>query len=136
MSARFKDLQVSRFAEEGAELELVDPAGKRTGWKWRLRGTDAPSMQALALGHRRRRLEQLARTGEDRVDPATFDEEALEQMVAATLSWEGCELEDGVPFECNPPNVRAALAEKWIREQVAEFIRKRANFLHRSASAS
>lgn len=134
--ALFKDLQLSRGAEDGAVLELLDPVSREpTGWKIRLRGADAPTLQAVKLEQRRRRLEQLAKQGHDRVDPAEFDEDLLELLVAATIEWCDVELEPGVPFECTPLTARAAYGEKWIREQAAEFVSRRANFLPRSASA-
>jgi hypothetical protein len=135
VTAKFKDLQLSKFAEEGAELEIRDAAGAPTGWHWRLRGLDAPELRQLQLAQRRHNLELLAK-GNERVDPSLRDEQTLELLAAATMAWRGCEMEAGVPFECTPSNVRAALAETYIREQVADFINTRANFLPRSASAS
>lgn len=134
---KLKDMQYSRRAEEGSVLEIVDPVTREpTGWKIRLRGSDSPTLQALQLDQRRRRLEQLARQGHDRVDPSMFDEDTIEMLVAATISWEGVELEDGMPFDCTAVNARAAYGERPIREQVTAFISSRANFSPRSASAS
>lgn len=134
---RLKDSQYSRIAEEGRVLELLDPVTKEpTGWKITLRGSDAQTLQQLQLEQRRRRLEQMAAQGHDRADPAVFDEDTMEMLVAATLGWTGVELEADVPFEFTAHNARAAYGEKWIREQVSAFITRRANFSPRSASAS
>lgn len=132
-----RSFEYRRVAEEGVRVPLLDPVtGEATGAALTLRGRDAPTLKAIELEQRRRRLEQLARDGIDRVEPQQRDEEELEMLVAATVGWEGLELDgEAVPF--------SAEKARWFYtefpcflEQARLAIVKRANFSPRSASGS
>lgn len=133
-----KTLDVQAAAEAGVEVSLVHPVtGEPLGISIRLRGADAPSYRAVLLEQRRRRIEQLAKSGADRVDPAQLDEESIELLAAATLGWsEGFALE-GAPFDYSSANAVTLYRRfPWAREQAAAAISNRAFFLTRSAEGS
>lgn len=132
-----RDYEFRRVAEEGVSVPLLDPVtGEATGAALKLRGRDAPTLKALELEQRRRRLEQLARDGVDRIEPQQRDEEELEMLVAATVGWEGLALDgEAIPF--------SAEKARWLYtefpcffEQARVAVVKRANFSPRSASGS
>lgn len=132
-----RKFEYRRVAEEGVDVPLLDPVtGESTGMKVKLRGRDAPTLKALELEQRRRRLEQLARDGLERADPQQRDEEELEMITAATVGWDGLEL-DGEPVAFSAEKARWFYTEfPCFLEQARLAIIKRANFSPRSAQGS
>jgi hypothetical protein len=52
-----------------------------------------------------------------------------DQLAATTVSWIGIE-ENGTPVECTPENAaRVYYEHPWIKEQVADFVSREANYL-------
>src|SRR5678815_2274019 len=65
-----------------------------------------------------------------------LDNDLLEIYAACTLGWYGIAV-DGVDLPCNKQNALLVYKRfRWVVDQVADFIRDRANFLRSSASDS
>lgn len=124
-------------AEEGRWLTLRDPeSGKDLPVRIRLKGADSQAWRDTHLEQRRRRLDEMEKSGRARIDPAQADAEDIERLVAVTVQWEGID-RNGAEWPCTPANVRE-LYVGWpeFRAQVVAFLATRANFLPRSASGS
>jgi hypothetical protein len=125
--------KVSAAAEQGAVLELKDPAGDTA-----LKADGTPVTITLA-GTESKRWRKARNTIGDKFlkasrpgGKATTMEEAIAdqafQLAAVTLAWDGIEL-DGQSIECNPANAKRVYIESdLIREQVDAFVGDRRNF--------
>lgn len=137
-----KSLDISRFdarqgAEEGRWLTLQDPeTGAPLPIRILLKGGDSQAWRDKHLEQRRRRIDEMEKSGQSRIDPARVDEEDVERLVAVTAQWEGID-RDGVDWPCTPEHARE-LYTGWpaFRAQVVMFVAHRANFYPRSASSS
>lgn len=122
-------------AEEGAELVLLHPQTREpTDIVIRLRGEDSEAYQTQVREFQRKKLDQARRTRRVTATPEEIEAEALELLVVATIGWNDSLTRDGQPYPYTPANARRLYEQfPWIREQVDEFVRERANFLPRSA---
>lgn len=130
-------LDTRRGADNGFDVQIRHPeTDKPIGTVITVMGMDSDTYQQKALEHQRGRMQRVAKKGRMAIaDPAAMEEQAIELLVAATVSWSG--LKKGgeeVPFS-------AAAAHSiyrdfpWIREQVDEAIHDRANFLPGSSKS-
>ena len=124
-------------ANEGAKMELRLPNGEPalkddgTPVTITLLGADSDAYQraSKALGNRSLR---------NRSQPLTVEQaitESINLLAKVTVSWDGL-TEDGQPLPCTEENAkrlyRSSLA---VREQVAEFVNDRGNFVKASPKA-
>lgn len=126
---------VSKMAEKGADLELLDPEeeplfyGKdKKPVTIKLLGTDSKTWRNMNRDRSRALSLQMQKKGRKKIDFTMSDEDACEMLATCTIGWEG--IEDGdKPIEFS---VEAAcqmyMDHLWIREQVDAFIGDRANF--------
>lgn len=86
------------------------------------------AQEDLAVDRRFKNIQRI------RMSSAELKAEALDKLVAATVSWT-YKTQDGEDFPCNRETVRE-LYKTYppIREQVDQFIADRANFLSKSAT--
>lgn len=113
-------------AEAGAPLRLRHP---KTGEElpaviW-LQGEDAESYRACLRAQIDRQI------SERKLDLTASDLEArlVERLAAITLRFENLEI-GGEALHCTPETAAALYRDQlWIREQAAEFVETRANFL-------
>lgn len=123
-------LDVVAGANAGAWVDIISPrTNQPTGIRIKVLGADAEKVKAAVEAAQRSRLEDLRAKVPD--DEAKRRQEARDAdlMVAATLAWEGIELE-GAPLAFTPDNVRMVYARfPVVREQVAAAIGDRGLFL-------
>lgn len=95
-----------------------------------LLGSDSDVYQKLSRKQNARRLKHnIGRRGGLKVSPEELEEDALEILVACTVSWDNVVF-NGTRLECNPANIRKLYSElPFVREQVDEFVAERENFL-------
>jgi hypothetical protein len=103
-----------------------------------LAGPEHEKSRALALANDRRIRKGIEKAGKLVLeDPEVEQERALDELVAATLDWDGFAEDDGKPIPCTSDNVRKAYLQlPWLRAQVIEARRDRANFIRRSGTNS
>ena len=120
-------LDTRTTSEQGAVLELRHPAtGERLDSVWiRLAGADSDIYRRVQNRIVRRNFNRKGKRSQDEIEEAV-----IEQLAGITLAWEGIELH-GEYLECNQENAQRVYQIPWIREQVAEFVNERANFLPR-----
>ena len=123
----FSSRDSARRAEEGAELEVLDPvSGEGVGAFITLAGADSAAYRnALNAASRRRGKTSRGRT----FDPDRLLAESAEILAACTLDWKGV-LVDGERLPCSRENaVKLYIRFPWLREQAEAFIADRAAYL-------
>ena len=129
------EMNLSRSADEGAVMTLYHPVNGEpiiddtTGQPWTitLAGQDSERFRKATQANTNRRL-SMRRGRPGQITAQELDNEALELLVACTLSWSGITLELQ-PLAFEPNNVRKVYRDfPWVREQVDAFIGDRANF--------
>lgn len=123
----FASRDVTAKADEGAELEVLDPAnGKPVGVFITLAGADSAVHRKATAAIANRRAKGGFRRNINLDDLQT---ESIEILARCTLGWSGVVL-DGKDV---PLSKEAAVALytrfPWLREQVETFISDRANYL-------
>lgn len=123
----FASRDVTAKADEGAELEVLDPAnGKPVGVFITLAGADSSVHRKATAAIANRRAKGGFRRNINLDDLQT---ESIEVLARCTLGWSGVVL-DGKDV---PLSKEAAVALytrfPWLREQVETFISDRANYL-------
>lgn len=122
---------VRPMSQTGVEMTLLDPAGKATGVKLVVRGTDSAEYQDTLKAHVKRAVDRAPRKPTDEEKEAEFWE------LNATLlaGWSGL-FSGGKEFAYSPANAARLIREHpYIFEQVLRFSRERANFLRGPARA-
>lgn len=120
---------ISTRAQEGVEMPLLDPAGRPSKIKFRVRGTDCEAYSDMSKAHIRRMRDAAPRKPTEEEQNAQFWE------LHATLvpSWDPPRLmfkKEWGAMDCTPANVAKVLeAFPDVFEQVRRFADKRANFL-------
>jgi|SRR5581483_2279004 len=120
----------AKTADGGAVLEVRHPGtgAKLKGVRITLLGADSPRWRAAQAEKVNRRLSE-ASAGRRAANIEDADEDAIELLAAATIKWEGVEL-DGKALECSTENACVLYRRlPWLREQADRFIADRANFL-------
>lgn len=114
-------------AQEGVEMELIDPAGRPTGVVLIVRGTDSEAYKEKLRDQVRRHIERQGRKPSD----AERDAELWELHATLIAGWKGRPLmRGGNPIEYSAANAARLLEQyDWVFEQVRRFSDKRANFL-------
>lgn len=116
-------------SQDGADMPLLNPAGKLTNVTFKVRGTDSEAYNEKMKEHIRRNIARAPRK-------ATEDElnaEFWELNATLVPWWSPARVKfdiDGEPLECTPKNVAGVLERHtWVFEQVRRFADKRSNFL-------
>jgi predicted glycosyltransferase len=110
----------------GTETDLEDKEGNKATLI--LAGEDSDQYQQVLRTQRRRRLDQALKGRKAGVTPEQLEAEALDLLVACTLSWKHIAIDGSETF--SPTTARKLYEEyPWIREQAERFIGDRANFL-------
>ena len=118
-------------AQEGVEMPLLDPAGRRTPVVLRVRGTDCEAYNDKLKAQIRRRTER----GPAKISEEERNAEFWELHATLLAGWSGL-TKGGQPFEYSPKNAALLLEQHaYIFEQVRGFADHRANFLPGSASS-
>ncbi len=114
------------------ELVILHPeSGVETNIKITLMSPDSASYRKITMALKNKNL-QLAMKNRAVVSADRLDKDALDVLVAATVSWDGI-AENGVPLECTAESVRRVYEEyPFIREQVDSFLGDRKNFFKKS----
>lgn len=123
----FASRDVTAKADEGAELEVLDPAnGKPVGVFITLAGADSSVHRKATAAIANRRAKGGFRRNINLDDLQT---ESIEVLARCTLGWSGVVL-DGkdVPLS-KEAAVTLYTRFPWLREQVETFISDRANYL-------
>lgn len=123
----FKQYHTRTGANAGAELKLLNPAGKPTGDTIRVRGTDSDAFQA-ARGRMRQALlgyleEHGLETKSSEEYRAFTAQEQLKLQASLVMSWsfeEACTIENVIELFSNAPDVA---------DQVDTFAGKRDRFV-------
>jgi hypothetical protein len=120
-------------AQEGVEMELLDPAGRETGVFLVVRGTDC----AAYKDKMREQLErQIQRNGRIKTQEEK-NTEFYELHATLIAGWRGKQLTlGGAPLEYTQANAAMLLEQyDWAFEQVRRFADRRGNFLPGPPSA-
>ena len=117
-------------ADAGAWLTLRHPStGEDLPIRIRLVGKDSQIWRQGERSFSDRRLEQAQKAGKLKITTLQIEERGLRLLAAATLEWEGIEL-DRAPVPCTMEQaLRVYERFNWIAEQADEFVADRANFL-------
>jgi len=122
----------------GFELQLLDPKTNRPTERYlTVHGVDSDAYRAASMEQERRWLKsKVNRRTAARLSPEELESETITTLAACTSDWRGITDKKGeaVPFS------RAAAIELYrqfpaIREQVAEAMGDRANFLPNSSTS-
>lgn len=122
-------------ANAGFDVHLKHPdSGEPIGAVIRVHGEDSERYREKILANQRKHQEQIFRKGARGMPgPETIDQNVIALLAAVTSAWSGVIIGgQAVPFS-------VAAAEQlyrdyaWIREQIEEAVKTRANFLPRSA---
>lgn len=126
----FASRDVAAKAEEGAELEVLDPVtGEPVGVYITLAGADSAVHRKAATNVSKRRLNGQKGFRNRGWDPEKMQEESIEILATCTLSWKGV-LVDGAPLPCSRDNaIKMYTRFPWLREQVEAFISDRSEYL-------
>jgi hypothetical protein len=109
---------------------LLDPAGRPTKVKLRVRGTDSAAYNDMLKEQVRRAVERQPRKATEEEKNAEF----WELHATLIVGWTGMHLK-GQPYDYTPENAARLLEEySWVFEQVRRFADNRANFLPGPAS--
>lgn len=122
-------LDTRKGAEQGIDLEIVDPNGEKTEIVITIRGADSHTYQAKFTEIRRRVNNQLQKMRRDRLPQGDLDAYDIELLAAVTVGWKGIDL-DGASFPFSESNAQRLYADyPAIREQVDAAVNDRSNFL-------
>ena len=123
------ELDTTRGAEQGFELELVSPRGKALPGRLRIRGYDSSTYQEKVDEQQRARLQRTSAT-QKIPELAELEAETIELAAVLIMGWT-CNFElGGQPLPYSPANAQTLLRRfKWIRQQVDRAAANRANFL-------
>lgn len=114
-------------------LRVRDAAGAPTSWVITLAGPEHADRKRRLFARQRRLRAVLAKTGKlPTSDPEDDEAEALDDLVACTLGWEG----GAVPY--SPGRARELYADArlgWLRHQVRQALEERERFMRTSAPA-
>lgn len=126
----FATRDVVAKAEEGAELEVLDPVtGEAVGVYIMLAGADSAVHRKAVTNVSKRRLNGQKGFRAKGFDPEKMEAENIEVLAACTLSWKGV-LVDGAPLTCSRDNaIKMYTRFPWLREQVEAFISDRSEYL-------
>lgn len=124
------DLDLSQRAEQGAELEILNPLTYET-----LVGSDEKPLVIRLLGADsptfKRAVQEIQQSAQNkrRVPPAEQERNTVNALARATVGWSDNWVWDGQPFPYTAENCRKLYAERpWLRTQVDEFIADRSAF--------
>lgn len=126
----FASRDVAAKAEEGAELEVLDPVtGEAVGVYITLAGADSAVHRKALTAASKRRLNGQKGFRNKGWDPEKMQEESIEILATCTLSWKGVTLE-GAALPCSRDNaIKMYTRFPWLREQVEAFISDRSEYL-------
>lgn len=126
----FATRDVAAKAEEGAELEVLDPVtSEAVGVYITLAGADSAVHRKAVANISKRRLNGQKGFRNKGWDPEKVEAESIEILAACTLSWKGV-LVDGAPLPCSRDNaIKMYTRFPWLREQVEQFIGDRSAYL-------
>lgn len=126
----FASRDVAAKAEQGAELEVLDPVtGEAVGVYITLAGADSAVHRKALTAASKRRLNGQKGFRNKGWDPEKMQEESIEILATCTLSWKGV-LVDGAPLPCSRDNaIKMYTRFPWLREQVEAFISDRSEYL-------
>lgn len=118
-------------AEEGAVMEVVDPNTEEVidGMTITLLGQDSSVFKNLKRRKQNAMLSRMAKGKKAAIlDADTLEKDAIEEIVALTVGWEGFEL-DGKKLPFNKENARMVYEGwDWLLQQAQEFVSNRSNF--------
>lgn len=123
---------------ESAIIKVVDPETKKpTSTVITLAGPEHDKSKAFDFARNREQRKELSKTGRLQLpDPEMDAPRLVDELVNATLDWQGMAGPDGVELPFSPDNAKKAYTElPWLRDQIAEARRDRSNFIKRSAPA-
>ena len=126
----FATRDVAAKAEEGAELEVLDPAtSEAVGVYITLAGADSVVHRKAVANISKRRFNNQKGFRNKGFDPERMEAESIEILAACTLSWKGVQV-DGAPLTCSRDNaIKMYTRFPWLREQVEQFIGDRSAYL-------
>lgn len=126
----FASRDVAAKAEEGAELEVLDPVtGESVGVFITLAGADSSVHRKTMAMIAKRRINGAKGFRNKGYDPEKFEAESIEVLAACTLAWKGVVV-DGSSLPCSRDNaVRLYTRFPWLREQVEQFVSDRTEYL-------
>lgn len=134
-AADLSGFDVRATSQDGVDMVLLDPAGRRTQVVFRVRGTDSKAYQEATQARIRKQQELLPRKVTEEESNAMF----METQASLIVSWTPSRVrfeKDGEELECTLANVAGVLQRHpWIHEQVIRFSDRRANFLPGSSSS-
>jgi hypothetical protein len=123
---------------ESADIEIKDPATGKKIAQITLAGPEHPKRKALMYAKQRRVRASLARTGKVEFgDPIDDEAEKVDELVAATLAWDGFHDESGAIMPCTAENVRKVYTfEKngWLRRYLAAVADEHERFIKSSVA--
>ncbi|WP_418856826.1 hypothetical protein [Sutterella wadsworthensis] len=126
----FASRDVAAKAEEGAELEVLDPVtGEAVGVYITLAGADSAVHRKAVANISKRRFNNQKGFRNRGFDPEKMEAESIEILAACTLSWKGVTVE-GVPLPCSRDTaIKMYTRFPWLREQAEQFIGDRSEYL-------
>lgn len=126
----FTTRDVAKKAEEGAELEVLDPVtNEPVGVFITLAGADSAIHRKTTATIAKRRLSNTKGFRNRALDPEKFEAEGIEVLAACTLGWKGV-VADGAPLPCSRDNAIMLYTRfPWLREQVDQFVSDRSVYL-------
>lgn len=126
----FASRDVAAKAEEGAELEVLDPVtSEAVGVYIVLAGADSSVHRKATANLTKRRINGQKGFRAKGFDPEKAEAESIEILAACTLSWKGVQV-DGAPLPCSRDNaIKMYTRFPWLREQVEQFISDRSEYL-------
>lgn len=116
---KLAELYTTDLHEDGAEVEIVDGSGEKTGLFLKVMGIDSSVFRSHTKKQQRAYIDAL-RTGEE------FDDEkyTIEALVSATIGWRGTDEKFSKEL-CEELYLKAP----YIKDQVDRFMADRANFI-------
>lgn len=126
-----------KTADKGHELCIVDVNGAKTDIVITIRGTDSAAYQAKQREQQRKWRLQLNKNPRRIMQtPEQSEEDALDLIVAATVSWRGIEM-GGKELPFSEAAARQLYTDyPAIREQVEQAMSDRTNFLPSTETTS
>lgn len=126
----FATRDVAAKAEEGAELEVLDPVtSEAVGVYITLAGADSVVHRKAVANISKRRFNNQKGFRNKGFDPEKMEAESIEILAVCTLSWKGVTV-DGDPLPCSRDNaIKMYTRFPWLREQVEQFIGDRSAYL-------
>lgn len=126
----FAKRDVAAKAEEGAELEVLDPVtGETVGVFITLAGADSSVHRKATAMIAKRRMNGAKGFRSKSFDPEKFEAESIEVLAACTLGWKGVVV-DGAALPCGRDNaIKLYTRFPWLREQVDQFVSDRTEYL-------